>query len=156
MKSSLSNSGTLLFRLLYAVFVVSSENATVAELAATLQADLSQLQAAASFTCRLGWAVKIIDPGSVLRDSGVPSDPSSILSDDEDGSRASISSANMSTEGSVIQMGSGVDISGSLSGDVRVAFVVDANITSYLMMGSVSPGLSHIFHLKVNLTSIMS
>ncbi|CAM8939032.1 unnamed protein product [Rhodiola kirilowii] len=129
--------------LLYAVFVVSSEHATVAEMAATLQADLSQLQAAASFTCRLGWAIKIIDPGSVLRDSGVPSDPSSILSDDEDGSRASISSGNVSAEASSLQigMGSGADILGSTSGDVRVAFVVDANITSYLMMGSVSPGL---------------
>lgn len=34
--------------LLYAVFVVSNENTSVAELATTLQADLSQLQAAAS------------------------------------------------------------------------------------------------------------
>uniref|UniRef100_A0A7N0UKX9 Protein FAM91A1 n=1 Tax=Kalanchoe fedtschenkoi TaxID=63787 RepID=A0A7N0UKX9_KALFE len=129
--------------LLYAVFVVSSENATVAELAATLQADLAQLQAAASFTCRLGWAIKIIDPGSVLRDAGVPADPSSILSDDEDGSRASISSGLVSAESSGLQigMGSGVDLSGYSPGDARVAFVVDANITSYLMMGSVSPGL---------------
>jgi len=54
-------------RLLYAVFVVSSENSTVAELATTLQADLYQLQAAASFACRLGWAVKLLDTDSILR-----------------------------------------------------------------------------------------
>ncbi|KAM3349381.1 hypothetical protein ACQJBY_022423 [Aegilops geniculata] len=59
--------------LLYAVFVVSSANATVAELAATLQADLYQLQAAASFACRLGWAVKLVDGDSVFKDEGLKS-----------------------------------------------------------------------------------
>ncbi|KAM0865522.1 hypothetical protein ACQ4PT_043222 [Festuca glaucescens] len=72
-------------RLLYAVFVVSSENATVAELAKTLQADLYQLQAAASFACRLGWAVKLLDPDSVLRDSSAPALPNNILCDDDEG-----------------------------------------------------------------------
>jgi hypothetical protein len=66
-------------RLLYAVFVVSSENATVAELAKTLQADLYQLQAAASFACRLGWAVKLLDPDSVLRDSSAPAFPTTFF-----------------------------------------------------------------------------
>ncbi|XP_042491023.1 protein FAM91A1-like isoform X2 [Macadamia integrifolia] len=127
--------------LLYAVFVVSSENATVAELAATLQADLSQLQAAASFACRLGWAVKVIDPASILQDSNTTT-PNIILSDEEDGSRGSISSANMPDDGnSVRQDVSGAENYGLVSGHARVAFIVDANITSYLMMGSVSPGL---------------
>ncbi|GMH22302.1 hypothetical protein Nepgr_024145 [Nepenthes gracilis] len=98
--------------LLYAVFVVASENATVAELAATLQADLSQLQAAASFACQLGWAVKLIDPASVLQDANVHGSLNINLSDDEDGSQASVSLQTF-----------------------------DANITSYLMMGYVSPGL---------------
>ncbi|GKD73330.1 FAM91A1-like protein isoform X1 [Tanacetum coccineum] len=44
---------TLPYRLLYDVFVVSSENSTVAELATTLQVELSQLQAASSFACRI-------------------------------------------------------------------------------------------------------
>lgn len=129
--------------LLYAVFVVSSENATVDELATTLQADLSQLQAAASFACRLGWAVKVIDPASVLRDSSIPGSPRVTLSDDDDGPRASISSTNMSTDGNIVPLGdvSGTENYGPTSGLARVAFVVDANITSYLMMGSVSPGL---------------
>ncbi|CAI9753531.1 unnamed protein product [Fraxinus pennsylvanica] len=129
--------------LLYAVFVVSSENSTVTELATTLQADLSQLQAAASFACRLGWAVKLIDPASILQESNMPGSPKSLLSDEVGGSLPSMGSANLSTDGGTVQQGDilwtenyspAVDYS-------RVAFVVDANITSYLMMGSVSPGL---------------
>ncbi|KAL3514217.1 hypothetical protein ACH5RR_026934 [Cinchona calisaya] len=129
--------------LLYAVFVASNENSTVAELAATLQADLSQLQAAASFVCRLGWAEKLIDPASILQDSNVPGSPKSLLSDEEDGSHASMGSANMSIDGSAPQQGDDLwtENSNPASGYARVAFVVDANITSYLMMGSVSPGL---------------
>ncbi|XP_024973069.1 protein FAM91A1-like [Cynara cardunculus var. scolymus] len=126
--------------LLYAVFVVSSENSTVAELATTLQVELSQLQAASSFACRLGWAVKLIDPGSILQESSTTSSYKNALSDEEESSRASVGSFNMSVDGSVFQQ-DGADSSGPSSGYARVAFVVDANITSYLMMGSVSPGL---------------
>ncbi|KAG7943462.1 hypothetical protein I3843_15G040700 [Carya illinoinensis] len=128
--------------LLYAVFVVSSENATVAELAATLQADLLQLQAAASFACRLGWAVKLIDPGSILQDTGIPGSPRTSLSDD-DASHAGLGSASIFIDGDAAQQGDvlGTENNGTSSAHVRVAFVVDANITSYLMMGSVSPGL---------------
>lgn len=133
----------LYFRLLYAVFVVSSENATVAELAATLQADLLQLQAAASFACRLGWAVKVIDPASVLQDASIPNSPRTIFTD-EDGSLAASGSSNMFSDGDGSQGYSGTDGLGPDSAN-RVAFVVDANITSYLMMGSVSPGLSFSF-----------
>ncbi|XP_020590898.1 protein FAM91A1 isoform X2 [Phalaenopsis equestris] len=121
--------------LLYAVFVVSSENATVAELASTLQADLFQLQAAASFASRLGWAVKIIDPEAVLRSSSVDISSSTLLSDDEDVSMASISSETVGVHGI------GIEQNRPLSDTARVALVVDANITSYLMMGSISPGL---------------
>ncbi|XP_042448342.1 protein FAM91A1-like isoform X1 [Zingiber officinale] len=123
--------------LLYAVFVVSSENATVAELAATLQADLSQLQAAASFACRLGWAVKLLDPESVLHDSSIHGLANNILSDDEEGSNVSISSEKSGQQ----NHGLVAEKDRTISGIAHVAFVVDANITSYLMMGSVSPGL---------------
>ncbi|KAG9156087.1 hypothetical protein Leryth_020680 [Lithospermum erythrorhizon] len=127
--------------LLYAVFVVSSENSTVAELATTLQAHLAQLQAAASFACRLGWAEKIIDPASILQESSVPGSPKSLLSDG-DNSDSGIGSSNNNNDGTSHQG----DVAWAenykpASGYNRVAFVVDANITSYLMMGSVSPGL---------------
>lgn len=135
------------FRLLYAVFVVSSENATVAELATTLQADLSQLQAAASFACRLGWAIKVIDPASVLQDT-LPGSPRTTLSD-EDASHGSIGSGNTIIGGDATDA-SGAENNGPRSMYTRVAFVVDANITSYLMMGSVSPGLLFFFFLPHN------
>ncbi|KAF7815347.1 protein FAM91A1-like isoform X1 [Senna tora] len=128
--------------LLYAVFVVSSENATVAEMASTLQADLSQLQSAASFVCRLGWATKVIDPSTILQDANIPASPRSVVSD-EDGSRASLGYDNMLIDYDSNQQGdaSGTGNYGLRSAYTRVAFIVDANITSYLMMGSVSPGL---------------
>ncbi|KAM0863098.1 hypothetical protein ACQ4PT_044815 [Festuca glaucescens] len=122
--------------LLYAVFVVSSENATVAELAKTLQADLYQLQAAASFACRLGWAVKLLDPDSVLRDSSAPALTNNILCDDDKGSRTSINS-----EKSCELLNNDSDGPRKISGTAYVGFFVDANVTSYLMMGSLSPGL---------------
>ncbi|PNY04544.1 FAM91A1-like protein [Trifolium pratense] len=129
--------------LLYAVFVVSNENATVRELATTLQAELSQLQAAASFVCRLGWATKVIDPETILGNSSIPPmSPRSTVSD-EDASVTSQGSENMFIDNDSTQQGD-VSASGNCgprSAFTRVAFIVDANITSYLMMGSVSPGL---------------
>ncbi|GER54104.1 protein FAM91A1 [Striga asiatica] len=129
--------------LLYAVFVVSSANSTVAELATTLQADLSQLQAAASFACRLGWALKLIDPASILQESNAPASPKIMLGDEDDGSHATMGSGNLSGDGSGLQPGDMLltENSSPAADYSRVAFVVDANITSYLMMGSVSPGL---------------
>lgn len=115
---------------------MSSANATVAELAATLQADLYQLQAAASFACRLGWAVKLVDGDSVFKDKGEPPSPSNILSDDDEGSNASFNSEKSN------QQLLSIDTNGPrrISGTAHVGFVVDANVTSYLMMGSLSPG----------------
>ncbi|KAL2316986.1 hypothetical protein Fmac_030862 [Flemingia macrophylla] len=128
--------------LLYAVFVVSNENVTVRELAATLQADLSQLQAAAAFFCRLGWATKVIDPESIIGDSNILASPMSKITD-EDASVASQSCENLLSDNDSIQHGdtSTSGNHGPRSSYTRVAFIVDANITSYLMMGSVSPGL---------------
>ncbi|XP_027939203.1 protein FAM91A1-like isoform X3 [Vigna unguiculata] len=146
--------------LLYAVFVVSNENVTVSDLATTLQADLSQLQAAAAFVCRLGWATKVIDPGSIIGDSTILASPMSTVSD-EDGSVAGQNHDNTPLENDSIQQAD-TSASGnhaSRSSYTRVAFIVDANITSYLMMGSVSPGLkSHAVTLyeagKLGHTSI--
>ncbi|XP_027333582.1 protein FAM91A1-like [Abrus precatorius] len=128
--------------LLYAVFVVSNENATVSELATTLQADLSQLQAAASFVCRLGWATKVMDPESIIGDSSILASPTSLVND-EDTSLGSQGSENMLFDNDSTPQGDtpGSATHGPRSAYTRVAFIVDANITSYLMMGSVSPGL---------------
>lgn len=126
------------------MFVVSNENASVAELAATLQADLSQLQAAASFVCRLGWATKVIDPASILQDANIPGSPKSAGSD-EDASMGSHGFYNMLTDSNNNQG----DAYGPHSSYTRVAFIVDATITSYLMMGSVSPGIFLHYFLKL-------
>jgi hypothetical protein len=115
--------------------LVSSENATVAELATTLQADLYQLQAAASFACRLGWAVKLLDTDSVLRDSSTLALSNNILSDEVESSRTSVASEKSGHE----SLSSDSD-GHKNSGMAYVGFIVDANVTSYLMMGSLSPG----------------
>jgi len=126
----------LLQTIVWCIFVASSANATVAELAATLQADLYQLQAHALFACRLGWAVNVMDANSVLNDKCAPAFPSTILSDDEEDSDASINSEKSGQQ--LISMDS--DGPWKISGTAHVGFVVDANVTSYLMMDSLSPG----------------
>ncbi|GMH22305.1 hypothetical protein Nepgr_024148 [Nepenthes gracilis] len=79
---------------------------------------------------------------SVLQDANVHGSLNINLSDDEDGSQASVSSANMSTDGNSVQQDySGMENNKPAFNTARVAFIVDANITSYLMMGYVSPGL---------------
>lgn len=105
-------------------------------MAKTLQADLYQLQAAASFACRLGWAVKLLDTDSALRDSSALGLPSNILCDDDEGSRMSINSEKSLPE----FLNSDCDGPRKISGTAYVGFIVDANVTSYLMMGSLSPG----------------
>ncbi|KAH8938224.1 hypothetical protein BDL97_16G070600 [Sphagnum fallax] len=121
--------------LLYAVFVASSEHTTVAELAQTLQADLEQLQSAVSLASRLGWAKKVLDPASLLRDTGMPGSPLSESSGGDDGHFSSFSSP---FRDSALD---DADSAKGPSGSTRFAFMVDANLTSYLMMGSLSPGL---------------
>ncbi|KAH1062301.1 hypothetical protein AAZX31_02G253500 [Glycine max] len=129
--------------LLYAVFVVSNENVTVRDLATTLQADLSQLQAAAAFVCRLGWATKVVDPESIIGDSTILASPVASSTSDEDAFVAIQNYENTLFDNDSIQQGdaSASGNHGPRSSYTRVAFIVDANITSYLMMGSVSPGL---------------
>ncbi|KAG2303887.1 hypothetical protein Bca52824_032538 [Brassica carinata] len=62
----------------------------------------------------------------------MPGSPRAILSNEDDESRA---------DGEAAQHGD-TEISGLSSTHARVAFIVDADITSYLMMSSVSPGSS--------------
>ena len=77
-----------------------------------------------------------MDANSVLNDKGAPAFPSTILSSDEEDSDASINSEKSGQQ--LISMDS--DGPWKFSGTARVGFVVDANVTSYLMMDSLSPG----------------
>lgn len=112
-------------------------------MAATLQADLAQLQAAASFVCRLGWAAKVIDPASILQDTSMPGSPRNVVSD-EYASLPGQGFENMLVDNDSNQQGDASSSGnyGPRSAYTRAAFIVDANITSYLMMGSVSPGFT--------------
>ncbi|GJP34418.1 hypothetical protein CLOM_g18864 [Closterium sp. NIES-68] len=96
-------------KLLYSLFVTASEQATVHEMALTLQADVRQLGAAISLACRLGWAEKVLDLESLLEHMDLGGEG----------------------EGGEGGEGGGAD-------RLRIALMVDANLTSFLMMGSFS------------------
>ncbi|XP_024521965.1 protein FAM91A1 [Selaginella moellendorffii] len=123
--------------LLYAVFITSSEHATIAELASTLQADFSKLEAAVSLAARLGWAKKRVDPAALLSDPNEPGSPSSDFGDDDP--TVALSPVHRPSENQGEPSTS--DAPTELPGVVRFAFLVDADLTSYLMMGSLSPRL---------------
>jgi hypothetical protein len=127
---------------LYAVFVASSEQTTVAELAQTLQANLEHLQSAVALASRLGWAKKYLDPVSFLQDTGIPESPRSAVGDDRLSPFSSPSRVALSEP-------LDIDLTKGLAGVTRFAFMVDANLTSYLMMGSLSPGLNLAFIYKL-------
>ncbi|KAJ7297133.1 hypothetical protein O6H91_Y078500 [Diphasiastrum complanatum] len=131
--------------LLYAVFVASSEHATIAELAATLQADLSQLEAAVSLACRLGWAKKIVDPQALFLDSirpGSPCSEGSTFVEGSDGNSLTMPTLTQKTLADTYgDASSEGNFTRALSGQTRYLLLVDANLTSYIMMGSLSPGL---------------
>ena len=116
------------------MFVASSEHATIADLATTLQAEMSQLEGAVSLACRLGWAKKVMDPVALLQDSSFLGSPHSEGSGFDDSSNINFFLDN------TLDLQSDAESSKVSSSSPRLAFMVDAILTSYLMMGSLSPG----------------
>ena len=53
--------------LLYAVFVATSERASVAELAGILSVEVPKLQMAISIACRLGFGTRLPPPGQLIQ-----------------------------------------------------------------------------------------
>jgi hypothetical protein len=79
--------------------------------------------------------VKLLDTDFVLRDSSTPALSNNILSDEVESSHTSVAS-----EKSGHELLSSDSHGHKNSGMAYVGFIVDANVTSYLMMSSLSPG----------------
>ncbi|GMH37437.1 hypothetical protein BSKO_05310 [Bryopsis sp. KO-2023] len=111
--------------LLYSVFVANSENVAIGNLARVLNVDIRDLRAAMSIACRLGFS------------SRVKRDPPQ--GDDT----LSCESFPLNNEGDEAESMTDKEREvGPSSGEGRaVALVVDAETTSYLMMGALSPGV---------------
>ncbi|KAK9836344.1 hypothetical protein WJX81_007135 [Elliptochloris bilobata] len=129
---------------LYAAFVATSARASVAELADMLQVDLSELRAAISIACRLGFASRLPNPrdsdagpGSATTAAAAAADTFDLGPDDGSSPSAAAQGAPALRDLGGAALGEG-DGDGSGQG---IALVVDAQVTSYLMMGALSPGL---------------
>lgn len=82
-----------------------------------------------------------------MEDTSIPGSPRSAVSD-EDVSLASHDFDNIHIDNDIQGDALGSSNHGPRSAYMRVAFITDTNITSYLMMGYVSPGLkSHAITL---------
>ncbi|CAL8463740.1 g3274 [Coccomyxa elongata] len=125
--------------ILYAVFVATSARASVAELADILQVELPKLQAAISIACRLGFATRLPNPAE---DEEYLNIPNMSLDFDLDSEQLDLTptAARASSLGYGIASLAAEEIDDGHSGQ-GIALVVDAEVTSYLMMGALSPGL---------------
>ncbi|MEW5317390.1 MAG: hypothetical protein WDW38_008689 [Sanguina aurantia] len=117
--------------LLYSCFVASSERLRVGDLAAILAVPLAELCATMSVAVRLGFATRIAGeeagaPGrSVTPGPRLPTSDTDMIDmgEEEEGETSQSHQAVAAAQGQA------------------VAVVVDAEATSYLMMGALSPGL---------------
>lgn len=129
-------------RILYAAFVASSEHVTIADLAITLGADLTQLEYAISLACRLGWAKKLNKnaPRQIPDESERVSAHISFTQEEEvfqnENKMQLLSLAEDEPLAGLLER----DRHSSQTGLTRFALLVDTTLTSYLMMGSLFQG----------------
>ncbi|CAK0785595.1 hypothetical protein CVIRNUC_008805 [Coccomyxa viridis] len=123
--------------ILYAVFVATSARASVGELADILQVELPKLQAAISIACRLGFAKRLPNP---IEDEGGVDVPQFSLDFDLD-SEPGLDAPPLERNPSVGYGIAGLEEGTGTADGQGIALVVDAEVTSYLMMGALSPGL---------------
>ncbi|CAI5987448.1 unnamed protein product [Closterium sp. NIES-65] len=158
-------------RLLYSLFVTASEQATVHEMALTLQADVRQLGAAISLACRLGWAEKVLDLHSLLdhMDMGGDADTSDggLGTEGFGAGDGGLGAGMGGGEGGLEGVGGGQVVGwkkmesvgwgeGGGADRLRIALMVDANLTSFLMMGSFSSEVPQkALMVDANLTSVL-
>lgn len=119
--------------LLYQIFVAASDRVTVAKLADILNVDVPTLRVAISMACRLRFCRKL-DVGEDGAAIGSPTTaPGPLEQLDLD---AMLRSVDLAAEPPLETAHEGATAS---SGGSGIAFVVDAEVTGYLMMGALTP-----------------
>ncbi|KAG1655890.1 hypothetical protein FOA52_006088 [Chlamydomonas sp. UWO 241] len=136
--------------LLYKLFVASSEGLSVGDLAHILNVDTRDVQAALAIAVRLGFATRLTEAiGDARYEQALKQDGPSLI-DVEDGGGGGEGAAGpggISSDGSgllggmEVAGGGGGGGGGGGEGGRAVALLLDAEATSYLMMGALSPGL---------------
>ena len=135
--------------LLYSVFIANSENMTLSSLADVLNVDISALKAAMGIAVRLGFATRVArDSGDHLCSADRMRCPESTAVLSDGGSTASFDVLQIRDNEDEEEneadrsAGKGLFPTGDAStGDVQsIAVLVDAETTSFLMMGLLSSG----------------
>lgn len=127
--------------LLYEVFVSNSERLSVDALAQVLGRPAVQIQDAISTACRLGFA-QLINSDGMIRLTFLLCEIPSLASFIQLFCTELASISFMHAEANMSQLGGGSSFSTTFGPEhSAIAVVLDAEATSYLMMGSLSPGM---------------
>ncbi|KAI3436452.1 hypothetical protein D9Q98_005869 [Chlorella vulgaris] len=132
--------------LLYQIFVAASDHVTVAKLADILNVDVATLRVSISMACRLRFCRKL-DTGSSAgaEDGGGMGSPNASMAAGALGAldldamlrSPEVGPIDSPKEGSF--HGGELAGGGGAAGGTGIAFVVDAEVTGYLMMGALTP-----------------